>query len=279
VIEIIRHSNFVFSKQRQDASAVCSVTFRIKGIIFKPFELIHNCEVRKIDKNGHIICKNEHASVYIHANKFLQSITKGQIIVARAGVAAYKIFKPECSIPALPFVPVFNKSSNTIFKLVVPKDMPLVNTVMKLLREGLKNQDDLTPYSLKFFTELMYPYASTSVLDATKDVKVTSFESLLKQNIGTEVIISQPEYTPLSAPNLLVHSKLNINDMLGSKDVTLSNGNIVISEDFDSVVAGIIQLYIEHLYAINMLSTTYHTEELIKKSNSLWSLYRNNRRA
>ena len=55
VLDILQRSNFVFSKQRQDGSATCNVCFKVKGIVIKKNELIHDCVVKKIDKDVHKI--------------------------------------------------------------------------------------------------------------------------------------------------------------------------------------------------------------------------------
>jgi hypothetical protein len=278
VVRIEDRGNLIFSRQRQDASATCSVRFIVKGLILQKNEMLHDCIVLKIDKDGHIICKNKHAVIYIKAAKALQTIKTGQTIVVLAGMVKYKLFKPSISVNALPFIPVFHR--HAIYR-VTAAEHDILKGLYAELEAEIKINAKLGKQVYSFFMDLMYPYASSKELDDIKDAKTTPIKSLLKME--GELLISVPDCLPLGQPDVLVHKKVNTEDVLGTTELMGVEGktaeeSLVTSEEFVGVVGKIISDKIRHLQTIRHLCTTYYSMEEIKKNNNIWDIYKRYRR-
>ena len=276
VLEILRRSNFVFSKQRNDGSASCNVCIKVSGIVIKKHELLHDCVVKKIDKDGHIICKNKHSAVYIRASKALQTIKQGQTIVAMAGLASYKLFKPAISINALPFIPIADKSADVIYEVVVSNNTGIVEKMLDKMNNEIKENESLPKDVYKFFMDLLYPYKTKKKFD---DVK-TSTKPLIqieKSAVGTKLNISQPDWLPMDTPVVLVYSKVESDDVLGSDELKSTKDGIIVREEYETIMGYMVHKYIEHMITLRKLCNSYNTMEKVNDNNNIWDIYKNHR--
>lgn len=279
ITAITRRGNILFSQQSQDASATCSVAFRVRGMVIKKFEMVHRCVVKKIDKDGHIICKNAHASVFIRASSALQSIKEGQTIVALAGGVQYSAFKSEISVNALPFVPIINQNDGTLFTLVARplQEAPLVKAMLEKMADEKKSIDSVAADVRDFFTDLVYPLATRDKHAlGLKDpnLRVMSFKDLA--TLSGTVHVSTPVWA--DAGTFVLHKKVAAEDILGSSRIMLSNEGIVVSDNYESVMAGLIYLYVEHLMMIRQLCEAYDTMDAVRANQNLWNIYKSHRR-
>ena len=181
---------YIFKKHVQDGSAVCNVMFIAEGVSIKKYELLHDCVVKKIDKDGHIICKNEHCAIYIRASKVLQTIVQGQTIVAIAGIVKYRPAKSSISVNAFPFIPTIS-GKDVIYKLVVPGKSSIVTTLFKRMDTEIKKNKQIDKDVYKFFSDLLYPYKSKTVLkkNISKDAKIKSLKDVADSKIGSKLIL------------------------------------------------------------------------------------------
>jgi hypothetical protein len=275
VLEIQQRSNFVFSRQRQDGSVSCNVRVKVKGIVIKKKEILHNCVVKKIDKDGHIICKNDYSAVYIRASETLQTIKQDQIIVALAGNVCYNIFKPAISVNALPFIPIHDNLSKTIYNVVVDNTNNIINTMVTDIEKELKKNkavEELDKDVYKFFIDLLYPYSTKKIITESKIPTIT-MSSIVNIDNNTKLTISQPDWLPKDKPIILSHGLVQSKDLIGTNELQETDDGIIITETYCNVVGYMIHKHIEHLSTIRQLCTTYNTMELIQKNNNLWDIY------
>lgn len=286
VLEIIKKSNITFSREKQDSSASCSVMFRVKGIILKQNEIIHNCIVQKIHKEGHIICKNNHMAVYIKYSKPLQTIKEGQIIPAITGLVRYNLFRPAISVNALPFIPVFKK--DVIYELLVDESDE-ITALIKKSDEEKKLNEKIDKKVLSFFTELLYPYKTTKYLDnhlkSNKKSSLVEFKKISSMKKGTTIHISQADYIPYSDSCVILYKEVGLKNILGNREIQkldntkTQDGGLFLVENYVPIFGKIIYDYIEKLITIRELCTTYNTMEKIKKNNNLWTIYSSNKKS
>lgn len=278
IVEIQERSRFKFSKERQDASASCCVRFKVRGLIIKNHEMLHNCVVKKVHKEGHIICKNKHAAVYIKASKTLQTIKEGQTIVALAGPVKYKLFKPAISVNALPFIPMFRDM--VVYNVTVKTKESIITNVLNRMAQEQKANEGLDKDVKMFFTDLLYPYQSKKTLtEKLQNGTITTLEKIASMKEGTQLFISQPDFLPQDTPSVIVYKQLKTDDVLGLKDIQSINGGMVVLEKYETILGWMIHTHIEYLISIRNLCTTYNTMDDVKKNNNLWDIYKRYRRA
>lgn len=277
VLGIQQKSNFVFSRQRHDGSATCNVQFRVKGIVIKKHEMLHDCVVKKIDKDGHIICKNKHSAVYIRASKALQTIKQGQTIVALAGLVNYKLFKPAISVNALPFIPITDKSSEVIYSVVVSNPTGIVKKMLAKMDDEVKQNQALDKEVYAFFLDLLYPYQTKKRFDKDK-ASVKTMSQIAGSTSGTKLNLSQPDWLPMDKPIVLSYGKVESEDVLGTDDLKAAGDGIVVSENYEAIMGYMVHKYIEHMVTVRKLCTTYSTMDLVKANNNVWDIYKRHRR-
>ena len=276
VLEIQKRSNFVFSKQRHDGSASCNVRMKVKGIVIKKHEMLHDCVVKKIDKDGHIICKNKHSAVYIRASKALQTIKQGQTIVALAGLVKYKMFKPAISVNALPFIPITDKSTEVIYTVIVSNPTGIVQKMLTRMDEEIKNNQSLDKDVYAFFMDLLYPYKTKKRFDTVKS-SAKPLTQIAKSTNGTKLNLSQPDWILMDTPLVIVHSKVDSDNVLGSDDLKSTQEGIVVTEEYENIMGYMIHKYIEHMVTLRKLCTSYDSMEKVKDNSNVWDIYKRHR--
>lgn len=275
ILEVQMRSNFIFSKHRQDGSATCSVRVNVRGIAIKKHEILHDCVVKKIDKDGHIICKNQYSAVYIKASKVLQTIKQGQTIIALAGLVRYKMFESAISVNALPFIPIVDELSTVIYTVVV-SNTPLMVGMLESMEVEIKKNESIDKDVYSFFIELLYPYKTKKKFDQNKEL-AKSINSIVEDKNGKTITISQPDYIPMDTPLVLIHDKVDAENVLGTDQLQAVDGGILITENYESIMGLIIHKYIEHMLTIRKLCESYSTMELVKSNNNIWEIYRQHR--
>jgi len=255
IIEIVRHSNLIFSRQKQDSSAVCSVQFNVKCIVYKKHELIYDCKVQVVDKDGHFICKNEHAAIYIKANKALQSLYQGDSIIAITGAVKYTMFQPNISINAYPFAPIPNETPGTsgmVFNTTV-EHSNAINTLMAEYETCKKRNSEIDKKVHSFFVELLYPYKT---IHTFKKIKLIT-------ELKGDITISLPHKMPLNNGAMVVVA-------------TPSKKKLqTVTDSYENVIGSIMQKYIDYENTMYELCIRYNTMEKINQSKKLWNIYTN----
>jgi hypothetical protein len=269
VTRIVRFSNPVICTQRQNASVTCSVTAVLRGVIIKEHEILYNCEVLKIDKNGHIICKNDTCAIYIRASKKLQTIKQGQMIIAEAGLVRYNPFKSAISVNATPFVPRIDTLSHTIYEVTPVKN----DSIDKLYGDMTTLTTDVksaNPKVYEFFIDLLYPYKNTKELD--NDVKLVSIKQIIETS--GKIIISRPDWLPFEESSMLVHKKLSSENILDTEELQTVEHGLYIKENYLAVMGHILQTRIEFLNTVKCLCDIYKTMDDVKNNNNIWAIYK-----
>ena len=268
ILEILQLGQLIFSRQKTDGSAVCNVHFRVKCIIIKKNDILHDCKIIKINKHGHILCKNQHAVIYINKHKALQTIREGQIIIAIAGVIKYKPLTSLVTVSALPFIPIINPTTRYVLDIVPDDD---INVLMEQLAKEKKINAELDSKVNTFFTELLFPYADNKRIEQHK---IISFLDVVKRT--GKIVLSQPDWLPIG-PNLIINEEKNI-DLLKTEEIQESkSGDLVITENYRNIMGYFIHKHIEQLLTIRKLCTTYNTMEIVNANTNIWNIYIKNR--
>lgn len=274
VLEIVRKSDTINSRIKQDASFVVTVMFRVKAMSIKEYDILHNCVVNRIDEKGNFVCKNDYASIYIGAHPALQKIKMGQVVVVLAMKIAYDIFKQEMSIKAFPFIPIINNKLNVIYKLNVKNETPLIDQMLARFQNEVKLLKDHDSRVVSVFHDLLYPYKTQDkLIELKKNATLMSIDNI-KFPTNKTIYISMDVAIPRSSYQIAVYNELKTEDPLSSSELQLAYGNPVIEESYDNIISMIIHQYIEYIGDILRLSSTYHSMDLIKKNNVLWDIYR-----
>ena len=277
VLDIQQRSNFMFSRQRHDGSASCNVQFRVRGVVIKKNEMIHDCVVKKIDKDGHIICKNKYSAIYIRASKALQTIKQGQTIVALAGLVNYKMFKPAISVNALPFIPIIDKSSDIIYTVHVSNPTGIVKKMLTRMEDEIKQNQSLDKEVYAFFLDLFYPYQTKKRYDKDK-ASTKTLSHIASSASGTKLNLSQPDWLPMDEPVVLSYEKVESDDVLGTDELKATGDGIVVTENYETIMGYMVHKYIEHMVTIRKLCTTYNTMELVNENSNVWDIYKRHRK-
>ena len=275
VVEIQERSQFKFSRQRQDASATCNVRFKVRGLVIGRYEILHGCVVQKIDKDGHIICRGNNAAIYIKAAKALQSIREGQTIVAVAGLVKYQLFKPDMSVNALPFIPVFEP--RVVYTVVVEMRTGVVEAMLRGVEEEVAANKELDAEVYKFFVDLIYPYASLKCFEGLEGV-VTPMEEVARLPRGGTVSFSAPDCLPVEGAVVLVHGSVGAKNILGFGGVKDMGGGVEVAEEFEAVFGCVVHRHREKLIALRQLCVVYNTMGVVRENSNLWEIYKRHRR-
>ena len=281
VVEIIEKAYTVFSKRRQDGSAMCDVRFLVQGIVLAQGNIVHNAIVKNIDKKGNIIARNKYVAVYLKKSMSLQTIRKGQIMPVRIGLIKYTIGQTQMSINAFPFIPRYRKA--VIYKTNNYQNSGIIKILMKELTDEMKRHEGLDTDVYEFFIKLMNPYKSkkhmTKYLKDTKGT-ITNVDMVP----STDMLISLPDALH-SAPGMLKyvkHQKIKTDNPLDYEDLDETpkdkGGHLVIAESYEVVVGTHLKNHINYANDIRQLCTTYSSMAEVRSNNNLWNIYTKNKR-
>lgn len=244
VTEILERGRLTISAQRQNGTAMCSVRFKVRGIVYNDMQPVHNCVVLHIDKAGHMICKNQHAALFMQASPLIQKIKIGQTIVAIAGKAQYTILRNEISINALPFV--YIKPTVRVYALT-KVESPLIDDLLRAIDDHkvIANPD-------------VYAYFVNMMSLPNKTTKLTTFQNAAKLKT---LIVSRPDWVLYNAPLCLLHDR----------------GEETTTEPYELIMGGMLQAHLDRLELLDQLCATYHSMELIRANANLWDIYTRNK--
>jgi hypothetical protein len=276
IIKIIQKSDSIISCTKQDASCVIDVQFRAKVLIFKEYDILHDCVVNKIDEKGNLVCNNEYASIYIKSNPALQNIKQKQVITVKAKLITYKTLTSEMSIKAIPFVPIIEKSM--IFKVNVTKGTPLMDDKLHELEKKIEQLKDLNPEIIKYFHTLLYPYKSKDHFNKLKNMADVIQLDNINFKHGDIKYIYKDSSIPMDTPQILTIPPPNLDDPLESKEIQIHKDQLVVSESYDIVMSSIIHSYIEYFNDIFTFSSQYYNMNIISNNDVIWDIYRKYKR-
>jgi len=280
VVEIVKRSNLILSKTRQDGSFVCNIIIKIRGIVIPNHGVVHNAVVKNIDKQGRMICKNDNSAIYVHPVINTQTIRIGQSIPVISRMSRYKQFKKLITVDAIPFIPSIDKTSETIYKVDF-KHTPLVTRLFNKLNIELEKNKKLDKKVCAFFTELLYPYKTKVLYDKTvknKNVSVVNIKDFINDHKEKSFIISSPDWVPKNKNVILSYTTVDTKNILNSEELKKTNRGIFITEKYEVVVGYFIQKLIEYNITVRNLCTTYNTMKLIKDNKNLWTIYKTHRK-
>jgi hypothetical protein len=271
IVEIIQISDICISEIQLNVSACCSVMFKVKGVVIEKGQLVNNCIVKPIHKNGSISCKNDKDMIFIKESKATQIYKEGQIIPAIAGGAKYNLFKPSISINAYPFIPIKNDEDNVIFKLKVQHDS-ITDTFLADLDSEIKKNKLISKYPYEFFTKLYYP--RSSVHKPPQGSKLMDIRKIKEFKDGSEIIVSLPDWIRKNTNSILVYSEVKkVRNPLNTKEIQDMNGSLYIVEDYKNIMQSMIHKIIKYHINIRELCATYNTKEKINEYKSIWKMY------
>jgi hypothetical protein len=273
VREIIELSNLIFSRQRQDASISCNVRFSVSGVAYNVNEIIHDCKVINVDKDGHKTCKSEHAAIVIKASNRLQSIREGQVIPVVVGLK-YTLGSSAVSVNAFPFIP---RKREKVRYNMVGEASPVINELLKQLDSVVAECKTLPPKVYDHFVSLMYPYKDASTAKKeTKGGTIMTLHAVVKA-YGKKKNLQLEHSDALHMKDMSVVVR-KFTKTAGVTNKT-SDGKkaLVVNEKYVAVMGSIIQSHIEYFTSVKKLCTSYSTMGEIKSNNNLWTIYKSSR--
>lgn len=268
IVEIIKHGILKYSPTRLNGSASCSVLFKVRCMVIIKHEILLDCKVINIDKDGHTICKNKHAAIYIEAHNALQTVKKGQTIIVKALECSYPIGMPTISVKGLPFIPV--PEPNIIYSMVV-NNTQLIQDLITELNAEIKQNNLLDKTIHKFFTDLLYPYKNKKNYEAALKNPLLKIKDM--RTVEGKIIMSKPDWVPKNEPVFIIHTKIDTTDIIGSDELKATDNGIYVVEDYAAIITNMITNYISYLTTIRQLCTVYNTETLIAENSNIWDTY------
>jgi hypothetical protein len=269
IVEIIRLGNYEISRQRQDASAFASVMFKVRGIVLEEGQLVHDCRISNIGKDGTIICKNDYVAAYLKASKQLRSLKAGQKIVLRVAKAKYGLLNDRISVNALPFIPMREKIDTAIFKVKVSNAylQDIQNTLGVITHEN-KTLDR------KFFDKLLHPHKNSK--HGMPSVALISIDDLKKYE-GKTIFMCLPSWVHRNTQKIAIFDikEKECKDPLKTKNIRKWKDYMIVRENFQAALGNILVRFIKYEHNIKRLCEVYNTPELIKSHSNLWEIYEN----
>lgn len=241
VLELIDNSLLKYISTRNNSSVVCDVMFKCECISYVKYEILHNCEIKKIGVHA-IICKNKDTAVYIKSNKELQTLKEGQLIPVIVVDSRYSISNDCITIRAIPFTPVVN---NDVYKMSYTSNVDY-NSITGY-KELSQKKSELKSKDSKFFTDLVFPYKSE-----LKEWTNTDIDNVLSKKHKYIRFVS---FKIMYSDNI-DESKYNI-----------------IEEDYGNILPVFIQNSILYYNTINGLCDTYPDKKAIKANGNIWAIY------
>lgn len=280
VTEIVRRSNFVCMYTRQNASFVCDVMVKVRGVVILNDMVLHNNTVKNIDKRGRLICTNEDAVICVRPDIVnTQTIRKNQIIPIIALKSQYKIGKSEITVVGIPWIPYIDRKTKNVFQIDFKKTTFLDSLISDLnaKEEEIKSIDKSVH---TFFLNLIYPYKTKNLYTTSlkdKDVKEMNLIKFIKENKEKTYVISSPDFIPGDKGTILLHTKIDTDNILNYNELKRTKNGMFSVENSDRVLGSYISKYIKYNNTIIQLCRTYSTMDLINKNKNLWDIYINHK--
>ena len=132
-IEKITFSEVITEYHRVGGTCTVSIQFDATAIFYDQFEVIPDCRVVHIIKDGKIILANDHCEVLLAASPALNKLTIGDILPIRVFKAYYKPFQSKITISGIPFqqlpFEIYNRDNITI------SELPDIQAIQDLRKE------------------------------------------------------------------------------------------------------------------------------------------------
>ena len=260
VLKIIRRSDLMCKNKVLDGSLYMDVVFEVNGIVYEKGDIIQNCNIVKINRDGTMHAKCKYASVYI---KGVQSMIfeAGDKIPIIVNIVRYSIFDTEISISAIPLAPVVKEP--TVYRINDTNSNKYVELFdfekLEQLKEAINKKSKSSVF--KFFRDLLYPY-----------------KSIKKDTYGNKYKITLDNLNKLNSGDLLYRPDLYINDdtytLLKPSEVSSIKKDISILDITKSdYIIYLLNEYSKKLNHFLDFLENYDTVEKIKNSDSIWKLY------
>ncbi len=244
ILSVDQMGSVIMSTRHQDGTAFCDIRFKAIGFVYSKYDILYNCIVQNIEKNGSIVCKNENAAIKIRGHAALSKISKGDVILARVGVCKYNINQPRISVNAYPFIPIAQKPMKFTIR---PKKSACIAALQKKYN-ALVRGDKSDAKCKNYFSILLYP------LTKVPKIKTVPLESVFDHKIVT---ISQPYW---AEGDIVIHpEKTN-------------------EQDSDNTLKYMFEQKIQREQMLQKLCKFYPTMKDIRANDAMWMIYQKNRK-
>lgn len=259
--KILREGECIPNQDGRPDFGTISVTCEITAIEYAAGEIINGCVVKNRDKNNIIICTTDVASIMLAPNPLLESISAGQIISVRVGVARYVSTSNKISISAIPYLPT---QEPIIYKFgqISAKDKPLFNDVL----ERIKNEEAIAEKLKKenskawsTFDQMLYAYKEPQSVPA----------GAVEININ-ELITKPPAFVSRD-------SRINLSNPIAYGYTAAKfppNARVITNFPPATVLLLMFEDYCAHLRTIREMVSIYNTEEIILNHRNIWQIFR-----
>ncbi len=260
--DIIYRTNFILKRKDLSGGATCDVIFNAAGIVYEKGEVIHNCEIIKIEEDGSMIAKNDIASIKIDNNTGASIYKVGNKAPFLVEAVGYNPYSTEITIYALPLQPITMPIK--IYQLDKKKQFVISNTNEVVAEISAIEAEIVSIKKAKskmcdIFKKLLYPYKEMQKFDKkNKTCDVTNIDELYKA--------------------------INDNKMLYVPVLEIDDNRVFITEDrpaigiicelsADEIVINLLLQYKKNITIFLEFLTVYDTPEKAKDLNLIWSVY------
>lgn len=272
---INRRSQVEMVRTRLDGGASVSVNFTARCIVFVEGEILNNCEVIEIYRNG-IQAEHKIAGVKLRTNdneSVAATLAAGQKIPVEVIQVRYITNRQKVSMIARPYFP--SVTEKTYYKVKNAMSMAEIDK-LGILFEDIDEERKLhVPISntpgYKFFRGILHPYKSQFDYTKEPEFKEFKFESVkfeLKEMLEIKNgVILYPD----------LDEKVNGRFFYSSQVTIDSNNSQVVDIDAYPALFRISNKYLIYLRSLRGLVETYKTPKDINNLRSYWVLCNNAR--
>ena len=290
ILKLIKRSMWKPAQNLADGSGYVSVVFEVEAIIYNKGDIIVDCIVQTKVRGGGLLCKSNHAAVFIKGALNIRGIKAKQQIPIRVEGITYHPKKDKISINATPYHYPF---SFTLYST----DLTNVNQedveVLAKMYEDYKNVrgkfDDLNGKVRDFFLDTFYPFKSAySKFKKEKqpNLKAVSLDDEIKRVLAgpdakEEIMyvfrhpkVDKSEDTVYHMDKKILEGKIPNIQLLNPKQFSIRGAN----KNYAIILISYLEERIGYMNMIIQLSEAFSTEESRRSHKEVWSMYSNSKR-
>lgn len=258
VVRVIETTDCIINREGAPNFGTMSIRFLARVLVYSEGEIINGCEVVRHDANSSIVCKSTDASIMI-SDKLFESITEGQKISIRVGVARYNIGASSVSVNGIPFI---QEQILTVYKYTPGADSELARGLLAAIDEEKAKMKELRAGPNAKHWDIMEQviYAYSTQQEKPKDAIEISIDAFIHGPRETRYVSRDPR--------------------IGTRDCVYGYaqppaGAIVNNQLVPSaVMIALLQDYYDYIRTVREFTEIYNTSEMISKHSNLWKIYK-----
>jgi len=185
ILDIEDNSPPILEAMRNGGTARIAIRFRIRGIVYDQFEVIHDAKIIEIIEDGKMLLRSRNAAIMIAADPRLQHLRVGMVIPVRAVESRYIPRRDTISVTGIPFVPIFTPAIDPFDVNISSEDITSCEPLITKLSELQKR-----------FVEIEHHKDWQALLD-DKHVTPAGFKLIEFTKIRGRGRITRADWTPV----------------------------------------------------------------------------------